>query len=783
MATSPGLAWSAGADGLPLLSPRFYAMATLAMLLVALVPQSSRRVPLGFFRDVLVAVMACSALSIGTVTWWFSFVDPFLLGFSCSAFFVFVLAATVPAALEMSGLEALGDVWTTLASVLFASSTFGSTTFRTACLFGVLSFLTVGPWRRDMTRAAGVGVVVYLFFRGVNAGVDPCLDHPAARQGLGLTNAFVGMLWNDRAPGNPAAREDVPLGAWAALPGALLAASTALLFQTFFSSPYAPGQRAFADPPDWLAALPLAAVAAGGFALSSTGAGVLAGALPLVGCALQCTADTSVDGHGLVRGSGPFAFAGSVLIAGAFPWCLESSLALAKALHHQGATGRLATGTALVWGFLISLYLAVLVGGKAPFGGELLQGRFWLFSCILGLTWLLGLAGCVPLLVRQQSSAGRGVAGVASGTTLLCFVIFLGARLAMPRGGPVADDDDPTLLVCTYNVQQGYTFSGEFNRRCVRDLLLPLRPHVLATSEANTVHPIHALHCMAQVYAADLGMRALLGAPGALITIDGAILVDDRVVGAMDMRPEALEVFHNCADCPTQTHMWTRARVVWKGLEIDVHNVHTEWFTNPSAQIEHIARVIREDYRHGPLLLVGDFNAPQDRALHPARSSLATLLDGTGLTDVFGIVDNERAGTVPLPQTEMVDGLRLDYVFARGLEVLHAEIVQAQCSDHLPICVRFGRKDGDGAMPRDTGLSASPEERTEIRRTARNATPSPGYVVTPAGVFAAGHDLATSGNGSGRRTATGPSSIEALASLSMRMATGSNEVWVASGQP
>jgi endonuclease/exonuclease/phosphatase (EEP) superfamily protein YafD len=116
--------------------------------------------------------------------------------------------------------------------------------------------------------------------------------------------------------------------------------------------------------------------------------------------------------------------------------------------------------------------------------------------------------------------------------------------------------------------------------------------------------------------------------------------------------------------------------------------VHTEWFSDPSKQITYIADQIRERFSEGPLVVVGDFNMPQENTTRPYDTALRSMVEGTGLTAAGGVLDPDVE--MPLPRTEFISGLHLDYIFYRGLELESTFILsEYDCSDHMPIVAKF----------------------------------------------------------------------------------------------
>lgn len=116
-------------------------------------------------------------------------------------------------------------------------------------------------------------------------------------------------------------------------------------------------------------------------------------------------------------------------------------------------------------------------------------------------------------------------------------------------------------------------------------------------------------------------------------------------------------------------------RYAMQGIEgtLAVANVHSINFTlgfgEYREQLEAIARELAD--HHGAMIVAGDFNT-----WNPMRLEV--------VNDVIG-----RMGLVPvLPAVDTrsrILGRQVDYVFVRGLEVVHAEAPEVGSSDHNPV--------------------------------------------------------------------------------------------------
>ena len=109
-------------------------------------------------------------------------------------------------------------------------------------------------------------------------------------------------------------------------------------------------------------------------------------------------------------------------------------------------------------------------------------------------------------------------------------------------------------------------------------------------------------------------------------------------------------------------------------LVVNLHMVNFEWnLTNYRQQLAEIITVISA--HQGPIILAGDFNTwNQHRlALIKSLTHQHKLQEVTYKNDV-------RTRFLSNP---------LDHVFVRGIEVLHADVIETESSDHNPLLLRL----------------------------------------------------------------------------------------------
>lgn len=102
----------------------------------------------------------------------------------------------------------------------------------------------------------------------------------------------------------------------------------------------------------------------------------------------------------------------------------------------------------------------------------------------------------------------------------------------------------------------------------------------------------------------------------------------------------------------------------------------THWSLMAADRIESAAALVeRARMTAGPLLVAGDLNA------RPANEEILGLVEGAGLLDAGRVSGPTYPAGAP--------SARIDYVLTRGMEVLRAEVLVSEASDHLPLVVEW----------------------------------------------------------------------------------------------
>jgi len=317
-----------------------------------------------------------------------------------------------------------------------------------------------------------------------------------------------------------------------------------------------------------------------------------------------------------------------------------------------------------------------------------------------GFLWAVGVIGAPngagrpsvqELWYLSQHITRSGQGGYAGGAlTLLVtlFVVFLivVVPLRVTNTYVIPPSDDRVFTVAGWNVQQGFDMSGQPNINCVADALRSAGVDLAGLSEANTPHPVTTNNNVLLAYASLLNMYSFQAAPSSLPSVDEGIL--SRLPFA-ESSVRTLGPLFECERCPTQAHVWARSVVTWRGTKIDFHAVHVEWLAEAAEQqVRYLTEQLQQHYASGPLILVGVFNMPHNKTTRPHDTSLRELTKKTGLREALGYM--EPNSKLPLPPTEHLSGLHLDYIFYRGLEVTSSKILDhVQCSDHMPVVASF----------------------------------------------------------------------------------------------
>lgn len=142
------------------------------------------------------------------------------------------------------------------------------------------------------------------------------------------------------------------------------------------------------------------------------------------------------------------------------------------------------------------------------------------------------------------------------------------------------------------------------------------------------------------------------------------------------------------------------AEFVHQDTVFSVSNVHLSWEGGMRHRFKQI-RVLREALRDTPrsALVCGDFNTIGPRLMNKLQAARAQRLLGAGFSDAhprlrwsFDISCIDPAGwrgAAHLQRVGMKLRSRLDYMFARGLQAVAADMYDLPGSDHRPLIATF----------------------------------------------------------------------------------------------
>jgi endonuclease/exonuclease/phosphatase (EEP) superfamily protein YafD len=174
------------------------------------------------------------------------------------------------------------------------------------------------------------------------------------------------------------------------------------------------------------------------------------------------------------------------------------------------------------------------------------------------------------------------------------------------------------------------------------------------------------------------GLQRVLGDADYDWLLASAFTLNGRETGVLNaarVRPASactLRAFEPLLQLPKSTVI-TRYLVAGVEGTLAVANVHSVNFTlglgEYRAQLEAIARELA-DHR-GPVIVAGDFNSWNP----PRLEVVADVMQRMGLTAVLPAEDTRSRFL----------GHQVDYVFVRGLEVVHAAAPEVTSSDHNPV--------------------------------------------------------------------------------------------------
>jgi endonuclease/exonuclease/phosphatase (EEP) superfamily protein YafD len=181
-----------------------------------------------------------------------------------------------------------------------------------------------------------------------------------------------------------------------------------------------------------------------------------------------------------------------------------------------------------------------------------------------------------------------------------------------------------------------------------------------------------------QEAALTVGLQRVLATAGYDGLLASSFALDGHETGVLNaarVRPVsacAQRFFEPLLQLP-KSAVITRYAVRGATERLAVANVHSINFAlglgDYRAQLEAIARELAD--HHGPVIVAGDFNT-----WNPMRLDVVNdVMQRMGLASVLPPIDTRSRFL----------GQQVDYIFVRGLEVVHAEAPEVKSSDHNPV--------------------------------------------------------------------------------------------------
>lgn len=277
-----------------------------------------------------------------------------------------------------------------------------------------------------------------------------------------------------------------------------------------------------------------------------------------------------------------------------------------------------------------------------------------------------------PLVVATIALGARAWRGMVAGGLAALFAAFAWGRPALPVPRASAGEGRP-LVVATYNVDKW--LHG-----------VPAVSGAIRGLDADVV-------CLAEAGAYD--WQAFDGPSRLAQSLEGYKVVGEGELRVATRLPVIATRALSIAPGPASRPL-VEVIVRWEGRELAVYAAHfvptllgSRWDESrgnaAGGDLADIARVrlaqahVARDAlaaRSGPAVLCGDLNAPPASA--PVRAIAEVATDAWSAGAGFGF-------TSPAPGAYV----RLDYVFARGLAPVRADVSEALASDHFAVVARL----------------------------------------------------------------------------------------------
>jgi endonuclease/exonuclease/phosphatase family metal-dependent hydrolase len=221
---------------------------------------------------------------------------------------------------------------------------------------------------------------------------------------------------------------------------------------------------------------------------------------------------------------GPLAGAATLLMVVLFPVALVNFVLLVSELVARRPSQRKLGGA---FG-LAALFLLLLVFGQVftsvydyiPLVGPFFRDRFWLVYLVLGLAAALPLLAIRRVWARPWPPLPRQVAGSVIGLGLAALI---GAGLASATPDPLPAEQS-SLVVMTYNIQQGYTESGSRDPQAQLMVMRSAGADLIGLQESDSTRLAGGNNDLVRYFADHLDMYSYYGPKAVTGTFGIALL-------------------------------------------------------------------------------------------------------------------------------------------------------------------------------------------------------------------------------------------------------------------
>lgn len=353
---------------------------------------------------------------------------------------------------------------------------------------------------------------------------------------------------------------------------------------------------------------------------------------------------------------------------------------LARALAGRDVAGPFALG-ALVMLAAHFVYAFTFLFDYVPLGA-LWKGKEALLFLVMGA--LVALAAGRARDVRWTRERALPVRAA----TLALAPLMVAAAAGFTPGAAVAEPQDDTLRVLSFNVHQAFANDGVLDPDVFAALLRAEDPDVVLLQEADTPRFTSGDVDVAGYLAQTLGYHLAYGQPTRAQAFGGAILSRHPIV----------EWHTHPLPSNSDNRWFTEAKLDVAGKEVWVASVHfglprEDRLAQTTALLQHYAE------RGGPYVVAGDFNScphglcPEGQQAGDAVDDIYPQLTAR-LDDAWVRTGGDANDTAAWTYDATQPYERIDYAFVTAdVEVVSYRVVRTdaavRASDHLPVAVEL----------------------------------------------------------------------------------------------